>query len=95
MKVVPGWLAASPLDFVDYPITHSLTTGVLGGLLVGGLFFLLKRDWWTALIVGVLVPSHWCLDFPVHAPDLPLWPGGPWGHWINRHRVPRHVVQSP
>ena len=76
-RVVPGFLAASPLEFVDYPISHSLATGLLGGLVLGGLYFLFRRDGWSALIVGLLVPSHWFLDFPVHAPDLPLWPGGP------------------
>jgi hypothetical protein len=33
------------------------------------------------------VLSHWLLDFLVHRPDLPLWPGGPkyglglWNSW--------------
>ena len=32
--------------------------------------------------------SHWILDFLVHRPDLPLWPGRPkvglglWNSWI-------------
>ena len=30
-----------------------------------------------ALWVGLLVLIHWVLDFLVHLPDLPLWPGGP------------------
>ena len=30
-----------------------------------------------ALVCGVVVLSHWILDFVVHVPDLPLWPGGP------------------
>lgn len=38
-------------------------------------------------MVGSLVLSHWLLDFLVHRPDLPLWPGGPkyglglWNSW--------------
>jgi hypothetical protein len=26
------------------------------------------------VVVGVAVLSHWLLDFPVHTPDLQLWP---------------------
>ena len=30
-----------------------------------------------AVVVGLLVVSHWVLDFISHRPDMPLWPGGP------------------
>ena len=30
-----------------------------------------------AFVVGLLVVSHWVLDYIVHIPDLPLYPGGP------------------
>ncbi len=30
-----------------------------------------------AVVVGLLVVSHWVLDYIVHIPDLPLYPGGP------------------
>lgn len=30
----------------------------------------------TSLIVGLLVVSHWFLDWITHRPDLPLYPGG-------------------
>jgi membrane-bound metal-dependent hydrolase YbcI (DUF457 family) len=29
----------------------------------------------TALLLAMLVVSHWLLDFFTHAPDMPLWPG--------------------
>ncbi len=77
VRVVPGLMAASPLDFHDYPITHSLLMGVIWSLLVGGIYLLVQRDRRGALVVGALVLSHWGLDFIVHRPDLPLWPGGP------------------
>jgi len=38
------------------------------------------------VIVALLVVSHWVLDWLVHRPDLPLYPGGPkvglglWNH---------------
>jgi uncharacterized membrane protein len=77
VRVVPGLMAASALDFESYPWTHSLATGLALGVVVGLVHFALRRDAWTALVVGALVPSHWLLDLPFHRPDLPLWPGGP------------------
>jgi hypothetical protein len=34
-------------------------------------------SWRAGTIIGVLVLSHWILDFVTHRPDLPIWPGGP------------------
>lgn len=64
------------LDFTSYPWSHSLLTEVCAGLLLGGAYFAITRYSRGALIVGVLVPSHWLLDLIVHVPDLPLYPGG-------------------
>ncbi len=77
VRLQPGLLAASPLDFVHYPWTHSLLMGIVWGLLLGTLHFAIRRDGRAALVVGALVPSHFLLDVLVHRPDLPLWPGGP------------------
>ncbi len=65
------------LNFTYYPISHSLVMAV-----VWSVVFALFYKWRTqysrgALWVGLLVLSHWVLDFMVHVPDLPLWPGGP------------------
>jgi len=30
-----------------------------------------------AIVVALLVVSHWVLDFVTHAPDMPLYPGSP------------------
>jgi membrane-bound metal-dependent hydrolase YbcI (DUF457 family) len=77
VAIVPDPKPTLRLDFISYPITHSLVTGLVGGLLFGALYFLFSRDKRGALIAAVLVPSHWFLDFFFHIPDLPLWPGGP------------------
>ena len=75
VRVSPGITTVTPLDFYYYPITHSLA-GVLGwSLLLGGIYWLLRRDFKSALIVGLGVLSHWVLDFLTHRPDLPLVPG--------------------
>jgi hypothetical protein len=64
-----------PFDFTDYPITHSLLMGIVWGLCFGGLYWLLKKDARSALVIGICVVSHWVLDLIVHQPDLPLFPG--------------------
>lgn len=71
----PGITRVSPMNFTDYPISHSLLMAVVWSVLLGGIYGM-RRDWRAAWVVGVLVVSHWVLDFIVHRPDLPLWPGG-------------------
>jgi membrane-bound metal-dependent hydrolase YbcI (DUF457 family) len=75
VRVVPGLMAANPLDFVSYPISHSLLMAVVWGALIGGAYHLRRRDRRGAWVLGLLVVSHWLLDVPMHRPDLPLWPG--------------------
>jgi hypothetical protein len=75
VKIVPGLMAMSPLDFTYYPFSHSLLMAVAWGILVGGAYFLLRRYGRGAWVMGVLVISHWFLDLPMHREDLPLWPG--------------------
>ena len=75
VRIVPGLMDASPLDFVHYPISHSLLMAALWGVAIGGIYFAVRRYGRGALVVGALVVSHWFLDAPMHRPDLPLWPG--------------------
>lgn len=75
VRIVPGLMAASPMDFVDYPISHSLLTVLAWGALVGGVYWAFKRRSRGAVVIAGLVVSHWVLDAVVHRPDLPLWPG--------------------
>jgi len=75
VRIVPGITVVTPLDFYDYPITHSLVTSLGWSLLAGVIFFALKKDMRSSLIVGLAVFSHWVLDFITHRPDLPLAPG--------------------
>ena len=71
--IVPGITAFTPLNFIHYPWTHSLVAAAAWSVLFALPFLKLgKRE---ALVVGLLVLSHWFLDAIVHRPDLPLWPG--------------------
>lgn len=75
-RIDPGNTAATPLDFYDYPWTHSLLAAVVWGLLFAALWYAKKRQPRTALLLAGLVVSHWVLDWITHRPDLPLYPGG-------------------
>jgi hypothetical protein len=74
--VAPGATAFTPLDFEHYPISHSLVMSVVWGVAFGGVYFLARRDLRAAVVLGLLVVSHWFLDAVVHRPDLPLTLGG-------------------
>lgn len=76
VRIAPGITTVVPLDFEHYPISHSLLAVVGWGLLFGGIYFLIRRDWRTSLVLGFAVVSHWLLDWLTHRPDLPLFPGG-------------------
>lgn len=75
VNIVPGLMAASPFDFVDYPISHSLLTAALWGVLLGAGYYVLRRNRRSAIVISVAALSHWLLDALMHRPDLPLWPG--------------------
>jgi hypothetical protein len=75
VEVVPGLTAANPLDFVSYPISHSLLMVIGWGVLLGLIYYARRRYRIGAWVVGAAVVSHWVLDAVVHRPDLPLWPG--------------------
>jgi len=76
VRIVPGLLPVSPFDFTSYPYSHSLVGQIGWGALLGFIYFMVRRNVSSALLVGLLVPSHWLLDFIAHRPDMPIYPGG-------------------
>lgn len=75
--ISPGWTAASPFQFVSYPITHSLLAAVLWAAAASVAWYTwptrdTSRHGRAALVVALAVASHWFLDAVVHVPDLPL-----------------------
>jgi hypothetical protein len=75
VRIDPGNTAFTPLDFVSYPYSHSLLFLCIWGLLFGAVCAGVVRDGKVLLVVMALVVSHWVLDWIVHRPDLPLYPG--------------------
>ena len=83
VRIAPGITAFTPLDFYDYPITHSLVGGALWAALFAGVWFVNVRDGRSgagrvAMLLAAAVLSHWVLDAASHRPDVPVLPHGPY-----------------
>ena len=92
VRINPSPPGGPPLDFVDYPISHSLAGVLVWSALFFAIHFLRHRQWRNALVLGGLVLSHWLFDLAVHHPDLPLYPGAPdflgfalWAHPVREN----------
>lgn len=72
VKVDPGNTAFTPLDFVYYPFTHGFVSVLFWSLIFAAVYYLLKKNIKSALLLGLLVLSHWVLDLLTHRADLPL-----------------------
>lgn len=77
VRIERGATKMNPMDFNDYPWTHSLAMNVAWALAFAGVYWAFSRYGRGALLVFIGVVSHWLLDFFTHRPDLPLWPHGP------------------
>lgn len=75
VEIDPGNTRLTPLAFTHYPWTHSLLMVLLWSALLGGLYLAWRRNRRVAVVIGLLVLSHWLLDLLTHRPDLPLAPG--------------------
>lgn len=77
VEIAPGNTAFTPLAFTDYPWSHSLAMSFVWAAGFAALVRARRGTWRAAGVAAALVVSHWVLDFASHAPDMPLWPGGP------------------
>jgi hypothetical protein len=72
MRIDPEASVMVPFDLYHMPYTHSL----LGAAIWAGAFFgvvaIRQRDVRLGALAGLVVLSHWLLDFVVHVPDLTL-----------------------
>lgn len=73
--ISPGITKAAPLDFVDYPISHSLAMVIFWGILFGLITWFFSKKVKHVVVIFLCVISHWFLDLIVHRPDLPVLPG--------------------
>ena len=80
-RIVPGHTAITPLEFLHYPISHSLVGALAWSFVAAALYYSwptrdTSRHWQAAAMVGLAAFSHYPLDVLVHIPDLPLSGGG-------------------
>ena len=75
LRLDPGNTAVTPLDFYDYPISHSLLTVLAWGVVFGLLYSAIQKYRRGGWVVAIGVVSHWVLDVLSHRPDMPLAPG--------------------
>jgi hypothetical protein len=77
VRIAPGSTVYTPLEFVSYPWSHSLLALIIWGVFFAAYYRKRPDGVRTGLVMGLLVVSHWFLDWITHKPDMPLWPRGP------------------
>jgi membrane-bound metal-dependent hydrolase YbcI (DUF457 family) len=82
VQIDPGNTAFTPLNFVSYPISHSLVGAIGWATLFALLYYFVKHYRAGAVLIWIGVVSHWVLDFVVHRPaghasawdcGIPFW----------------------
>jgi hypothetical protein len=72
-SIQPGITVVTPLDFTNYPYSHSLLMSGVWAALFGAVYTIIRKvTIKTATALSVCVISHWFLDFLSHRPDLPI-----------------------
>src|SRR5215472_1368653 len=98
VRIVPGITRVTPLDFISYPISHSLLLQLVWGLLLGGGYFFWRRDLRTALVIVPFLAVVYAASLLGPPPPnvrivalsaLALWLTVPWTAWADRQREPR------
>ena len=77
VRIDPTATRFTPLDFYDYPWSHSLLMLMVWATAFALVYWAFTRYRAGAYTVWFGVVSHWVLDWIVHRADMPLWPGGP------------------
>lgn len=72
MRIDPHATVMVPFDLYDMPYTHSLLGSGVWAVIFGLLVFAILREKIAGILAGLVVFSHWVLDWLVHLPDLTL-----------------------
>jgi hypothetical protein len=77
VRIDPGFTPVTPLQFIEYPITHSLVGALAWALVAAAAYYSwptrdTSRHWQASAIVGAAVFSHFWLDVLAHVPDLTI-----------------------
>lgn len=76
MRIDPAASVMVPFDLYDMPYTHSLIGTAIWAAACLGVVAVHQRNLTVGMLAGLVVFSHWVLDWLVHVPDLTL-DGGP------------------
>lgn len=86
MRIDPSASVMNPMDLYHMPYTHSLLGNALWAAAFGAIIWAVTRNRTGAIIGGLVVLSHWFVDWLVHVPDLTLYGAPPklglglWNH---------------
>lgn len=73
-EIEVGNTSMTPLNFISYPYSHSLFAAIIWAVLFSTVYYFFTKNKKGSVLLGLLVCSHWVLDFLTHAPDLQLSP---------------------
>lgn len=74
VAIETGFTSTAQLNLAGYPWSHSLPAVIMWAFLLGIIYYLVKKDFFSSLIVGTLVVSHWVLDLFTQSFDLKIFP---------------------
>jgi membrane-bound metal-dependent hydrolase YbcI (DUF457 family) len=74
VSIDPGNTVLTPLNFEYYPWSHSMLMAILWGVLFALIYYTFTKNRSGAILLSLLVFSHWALDWLTHRADLPLTP---------------------
>lgn len=79
VRIDPGNTRMTPLAFDSYPISHSLVMACGWGIVLAAIYYWragreTRSRGRAALVIALVVVSHWVLDWITHRPDMPLAP---------------------
>ena len=72
MRIDPAASVMVPFDLYHMPYTHSLLGAAIWAVAFFGVVAVYERSLRMGALAGLVVLSHWLLDFLVHVPDLTL-----------------------
>ncbi len=72
MRIDPAASVMVPFDLYHMPFTHSLAGSLVFAAVFAGIVTVWQRNPLGGVLAGLVVLSHWLLDFLVHVPDLTL-----------------------
>jgi hypothetical protein len=94
-KIHVGDTRVVPIEFIHYPWSHSLALTVGWGIIFSGATYLVTRARRESIVMGLVVISHWFLDFVSHRNDMALFPGSTrWGMGLYNSVMGTIVVES-